>query len=100
MILQIEWMTQRHYLDSMVDNENLDPQFKSLLKHHWMEESHTPSSIHDGSGDQPKPARQKNALSSIDGYLEIGGMIDAALDATSAVRFRESEARHRPRVHA
>ena len=35
-ILHIEWMTQRHYLDSVKDAQELDPQFKSLLKHHWM----------------------------------------------------------------
>jgi hypothetical protein len=39
MVLQGEWMTQRHYLDSVRDNRELDPQFKSLLKHHWMEEA-------------------------------------------------------------
>jgi hypothetical protein len=38
-ILQIEWMTQRHYLDSIKDNQQLDPQFCSLLKHHWLEEA-------------------------------------------------------------
>lgn len=38
-ILGIEWMTQQHYLDSIRDNEDLDPQFKSLLRHHWMEEA-------------------------------------------------------------
>lgn len=38
-VLQIEWMTQRHYLDSVRDNQDLDPQFCSLLKHHWMEEA-------------------------------------------------------------
>ena len=38
-ILHIEWMTQRHYLDSVVDDSQMDPQFKSLLKHHWMEEA-------------------------------------------------------------
>jgi hypothetical protein len=38
-ILQIEWMTQRHYTSSVQDNSDLDPQFKSLLRHHWMEES-------------------------------------------------------------
>ena len=36
--LHIEWMVQRHYLESIKDDENLDPQFKSLLKHHWVEE--------------------------------------------------------------
>ena len=38
-ILHIEWMTQRHYLESVRDDQGLDPQFKSLLKHHWMEEA-------------------------------------------------------------
>jgi hypothetical protein len=39
--LHIEWMTQRHFLDSVRDNqrESLDPQFCSLLKHHWQEEA-------------------------------------------------------------
>jgi len=38
-ILHIEWMTQRHYLDSVKDDQQLDPQFKSRLRHHWMEEA-------------------------------------------------------------
>ena len=38
-ILGIEWMTQEHYLESVRDDENLDPQFKSLLRHHWTEEA-------------------------------------------------------------
>jgi hypothetical protein len=39
--LHIEWMTQCHFLDSVRNNEqeSLDPQFCSLLKHHWQEES-------------------------------------------------------------
>ncbi len=39
--LHIEWTTQSHYLETIRDNqaENLDPQFCSLLKHHWMEEA-------------------------------------------------------------
>lgn len=38
-VLMIEWMTQAHYLDSIRNDEDLDPLFKSLLKHHWMEEA-------------------------------------------------------------
>jgi hypothetical protein len=38
-ILGIEWMTQQHYLESVSDDEDLDPQFKSLLRHHWIEEA-------------------------------------------------------------
>jgi hypothetical protein len=36
--LALEWMSQGHYLESVKDDEALDPQFKSLLRHHWMEE--------------------------------------------------------------
>lgn len=38
-VLHIEWITLRHYIDSVRDNQELDAQFKSLLKHHWLEES-------------------------------------------------------------
>src|SRR5918995_4952323 len=38
-ILHIEWITLRHYIEGVRDNQELDPQFKSLLKHHWLEES-------------------------------------------------------------
>lgn len=80
-ILMIEWMTQRHYLDSIKDAEDLDPQFKSLLKHHWMEEAQhakldtllveaiaakcTPAEIEQGVGD----------------LLKIGMFIDGGLEA-------------------
>ena len=38
-ILMIEWMTQQHYLGSIRDDRRIDPLFKSLLKHHWIEEA-------------------------------------------------------------
>ena len=38
-ILHIEWITQRHYIESVKDVVELDPLFKSLLRHHWMEEA-------------------------------------------------------------
>ena len=38
-ILHIEWITLRHYIEGVRDNQNLDPQFKGLLKNHWLEES-------------------------------------------------------------
>ncbi|NJM65989.1 MAG: hypothetical protein HC851_10145 [Acaryochloris sp. RU_4_1] len=39
--LHIEWMTQRHFLESVHYHSGkcLDPQFCSLLKHHWQEEA-------------------------------------------------------------
>ena len=39
LILHIEWFTQRHFLESVKDNGDLDPLFRSLLKHHWLDEA-------------------------------------------------------------
>ena len=38
-ILHIEWITLRHYLEGVRESQDIDPQFKSLLKNHWLEES-------------------------------------------------------------
>jgi hypothetical protein len=38
-VLHIEWMTQRHYVESIKTETALDPLFKRLLHHHWLEES-------------------------------------------------------------
>lgn len=38
-ILHIEWMTQRHYVESIKSETATDPLFKRLLHHHWLEES-------------------------------------------------------------
>ncbi len=39
LVLMLEWMTQAHYIESIKDDQALAPQFKSLLRHHWMEEA-------------------------------------------------------------
>lgn len=37
--LHIELMTQQHYVESVKDDDGIDPLFKSLLRHHWLEEA-------------------------------------------------------------
>lgn len=39
MILQIEWMTQAHYLESVRHDGGLEPRFANLLRQHWIEEA-------------------------------------------------------------
>jgi hypothetical protein len=79
-ILHIEWMTQRHYIESARDDQGLDPQFKSLLKHHWMEEAQhakldtlTVEALAEGRAPGEIEA-------SVEEYLEIGGLIDGGLE--------------------
>jgi predicted metal-dependent hydrolase len=79
-IAHIEWMTQRHYLDSVRGDEGLDPQFKSLLKHHWMEEAQhakLDTLMVQALADGRTP---EQLLQAVDGYLEIGGLLDAGLE--------------------
>jgi para-aminobenzoate N-oxygenase AurF len=84
-ILQIEWMTQSHYLDSVRDDGALDPLFKSLLRHHWMEEAQHAKldtlmveALAEGRDDAGLEA-------AIDGYFEIGAFLDTGLAAQTAL---------------
>lgn len=79
MVLQGEWMTQRHYLDSVRDNKGLDPQFKSLLKHHWMEEAQHAKL--DTLMVEAISARctEQEIEAAIQEYLEIVAFLDAGL---------------------
>jgi len=77
--LHIEWMVQRHYVDSIKDDQELDPQFKSLLKHHWIEEvQHAKldtlmvEALADGRSEE-------EIMRGVEEYLAIGGFIDNGL---------------------
>lgn len=78
-ILHIEWMSQRHYTESIHDNQQLDPQFKSLLKHHWMEEAQH-AKLDTMMVEALAAGRSEAELQkAFDEYLEIGGFLDAGL---------------------
>ena len=72
-------MTQRHYLESIRNNQDLDEQFKSLLRHHWMEEAQHAKldtlMIEELAAGLPATEIAK----AIDGYLDLGGLIDGGL---------------------
>ncbi len=78
-ILHIEWMTQRHYVDSVHDDGTLDPLFKSLLKHHWMEEAQH-AKLDTLMVEALADGRDEAGIqSAVDEYLEIGLFLDAGL---------------------
>ena len=78
-ILGIEWATQRHYLKSIRDDSELDPQFKSLLRHHWIEEAqHTKLDtlmIQALTDNLTSPEIERG----ISDYVSIGGLVDGGL---------------------
>jgi hypothetical protein len=78
-ILQIEWMTQRHYVDSVKDDQALDPQFKSLLRHHWMEEAQHAKLDTLMVDALAATCSSREIDGAVGEYLQIGGMLDDAL---------------------
>ncbi len=92
-ILQIEWMTQSHYVDSVRDDGELDPLFKSLLKHHWMEEAQH-AKLDTLMVEALAEGRDEAGIqAAIDGYLEIGAFLDEGL-ATQASLNLDAFERH------
>ncbi|HQR37219.1 MAG TPA: hypothetical protein PLF26_02370 [Blastocatellia bacterium] len=84
-ILQIEWMTQSHYVDSIKDAGDLDPQFKSLLKHHWMEEAQHAKLDTLMVEALAEGRSEAEILAAVDQYLAIGGIVDGGI--TQQVNF-------------
>jgi hypothetical protein len=80
--LHIEWMTQKHYLESVKDSaEGLDPLFCSLLKHHWIEESQhakLDTLVVDKIAGALTP---KGIEKGIEDYMDIGKLLDGGLQA-------------------
>jgi hypothetical protein len=82
-ILMIEWMTQQHYLGMIRDDGDIDPLFKSLMKHHWIEEAQhakLDTMIVDALAEGRGEDEIDNAL---DQFFEIGAFLDDGL-ATQA----------------
>ncbi len=78
-ILGIEWMTQIHYTESVRDDASLDPQFKSLLKHHWMEEmqhAQLDTLMIEALADSRDAEECRSAAEE---YLAIGAFLDGGL---------------------
>jgi hypothetical protein len=78
-ILMIEWMSQAHYLGSIRDDGDLDPLFKSLMRHHWIEEAQhakLDTLIVEALGEGRTEQQIDQA---IDEFFEIGAFLDDGL---------------------
>jgi len=78
-ILMIEWMTQAHYLGSIRDDGQIDPLFKSLLRHHWMEEAQH-AKLDTLIVEALAEGRTEQQIDrAIDEFFEIGTFLDNGL---------------------
>ena len=86
-ILMIEWMTQQHYLGSVRDDGDLDPLFKSLLRHHWIEESQH-AKLDTLIVDALAEGRTDDEIDRVmDEFFEIGAFLDGGLKAQAEFNF-------------
>ncbi len=84
LVLMIEWMSQRHFMDSVKDDQTLDPQFKSLLLHHWMEEhqhAQLDALMTLAIAEKLSPAEIE---AGVNGFFELGAFFDNGLKQQTA----------------
>lgn len=75
-ILHLEWMTQLHYVTSVRQQVTLDPQFCSLLRHHWVEEAQHAKLDTLMVESIVQTLSESEIHAGIEDYLEIGGIFD------------------------
>jgi hypothetical protein len=78
-ILHIEWITLRHYIEGVRDSQELDGQFKSLLKHHWLEESQHTKLDTLMVEELVRNATAKEIEQAFQEYAEIGAFLDQGI---------------------
>jgi hypothetical protein len=75
----IEWFTQRHYLEHVRDDEELDELFRDILKFHWIDEAQhakADSLLMDEIAEDLSEEQREEA---VDELLELGMAIDGLL---------------------
>ena len=92
LILHIEWMTQRHYVESVRDDGDLDPLVKSLLKHHWMEEAQHAKLDTLMVAALVEGRDEAGIQKAIDEYLEMGMFLDNGFKAQAGMNVDALEA--------
>jgi hypothetical protein len=78
-ILGLEWMSQDHYLGSVKEDRDLDPQFRSLLKHHWIEEAQHAKLDGLVLRSLAERSSPQDIATAIQEYFQIGSFLDAGL---------------------
>lgn len=76
-VLGLEWMSQAHYVESVKDDQDLDVQFKNLLRHHWMEEAQHAKLDALLLQEMAAGCERRDIDLAIEEYFEIGAFFDA-----------------------
>jgi len=89
----IEWFTQTHYVEHVRDKSELDPLFRDLVRHHWMDEAQHAKIdsllIDEIVRDIPEADRE----AAVDELLELGGAVDGLLSQQADLDLESLERR-------
>lgn len=82
-ILHIEGMTQEHFLQSVSDDDGLEPTFKDLLRRRWIEGRDRTQL--DAPPGYAKGLPQVEIDAAIEAYVALGGLLDEGLRRRAAL---------------
>jgi hypothetical protein len=82
-ILHIEWMTQRHYVESVRSDQGIEPKLANLLKQHWLEEAQHAKLDTLLAENIAGGLLQMQIDACVDDYLAIVAELDGLLSAQS-----------------
>ena len=75
----IEWFTQRHYIEHVRDEADLDELFRDILKYHWIDEAQHAKAdtllMNEATRDLSDEERER----AVDELLELGTAVDGLL---------------------
>jgi hypothetical protein len=97
-ILMIEWMTQSHYVDSVKDDNDLDPLFADLLRYHWIEEAQHAKLDTLVVEALAKGKSEAELHKAVDGFLTIVGFFDTGCRQQAKFNLDALEAVHGPKA--
>lgn len=93
LVLHAEWMSQCHYVESVRDDTALDPTFRRMLRHHWLEEAQ--HARLDALLLQSLASRcsAEDARRALDEYFEMVKFFDAGLEQQARLDLQSLQAR-------
>ena len=92
LVLHIEWMSQRHYVECVHDDGDIEPLFRSLLRNHWIEEAQhakLDTLMVEGLAAERDAA---GVARGVDGYLALGAFLDEGLRSQTEMNLAALEA--------
>ena len=78
-VLMFEWMSQVHYVDTIRDDSDIDPLFKSLMKHHWVEEAQHAKLDALMINELARAYPSAEIDRAVEEFFEIGAFLDGGL---------------------